>query len=53
MNEEGKWKKVKNEEGRKKYRWLRNELKRATEKGKNEYIESVCDNIMRCQSTGR
>jgi len=36
-------------EGRKKYKWLRNELESATEKGMKEYIDSMCDKIIRCQ----
>jgi len=33
MDERRKWKNVKTEEGRRNYRRLRNELKRATQKG--------------------
>jgi hypothetical protein len=40
MNERRKWKNVNNEEGRRNYRRLRNELKRATEKAKKEYLLS-------------
>jgi hypothetical protein len=36
MDERRKWKNVNNEEGRKKYRRLRNELKRATDNAKKE-----------------
>jgi hypothetical protein len=41
MDERRKWKNFKNEEGRKNYRRLRNEFKRATEKAKKEYLESI------------
>jgi type I site-specific restriction endonuclease len=37
MDERRKWKNVNNEEGRRYYRRLRNELKRATDKAKKEY----------------
>jgi len=48
LDEQGKWKKAKmKKKGIKKYRWLRNELERATEKAKKEYIDSICDKIMR------
>jgi hypothetical protein len=52
MEERRKWKTVNNEEGRKNYRRLRNELKRATDKAKKEYLESMCDKIMKFQGTG-
>ena len=39
MDEQRQWKNVNNEERRKKYRRLRNELKRATDKSKKEYID--------------
>jgi hypothetical protein len=38
-------------EGMKDYRKLRNELKRATDKVKKEYLEIICD-IMEFQRTG-
>ena len=41
------------EEGRKNYRWLRNELKRATDNTKKEYLEKICKEIMEFQRTGR
>jgi hypothetical protein len=41
MDERRKWKNVNNEEGRKNYRRLRNELKRATDNAKKEYLESM------------
>jgi hypothetical protein len=40
-------------EGRKNYRRLRNELKRATDNAKKEYIENICNEIMEFQRTGR
>jgi hypothetical protein len=51
MDERRKWKNV-NNEGRKNYRILRNELKRETDKAKKEYLESVCNNIIEFQRTG-
>jgi len=39
MDERRKWKKVNTDKGRKNYRRLRNELKRATDKVKKEYLE--------------
>ena len=45
-------KNVNNKEGRKNYRRLRKELKRATDKAKKEYLESICDKIMEFQRTG-
>jgi len=46
MDERRKWKNVNTEEFRKNYRRLRNELKRATENVKNEYIENINNEIM-------
>jgi hypothetical protein len=37
----------------KNYRRLRNELKRATDNAKKEYLESICDEIIEFQRTGR
>jgi uncharacterized membrane-anchored protein len=53
MDEQRKWKNVNNEEGRKKYRRLTNELKRATENARKEYLDSKCDEIIEFQRTGR
>jgi hypothetical protein len=53
MDEQRKWKNVNNKEGRKNYRRLRNELKRATDNTKKEYLESICDEIIEFQRTGR
>jgi coenzyme F420-reducing hydrogenase alpha subunit len=49
MNEQ--WKNV-NKEGRKNYRRLMNKLKRATDMVKEEYLESISDEIMELQRTG-
>jgi hypothetical protein len=51
MDQRRKWKNVNNEEGRKNYR--RNELKRATDNAKKEYLDSICDEIIEFQRTGR
>jgi len=53
MDERRKWKNVNAEEGRRNYRRLRNELKRATEKAKKEYLENTCTEIMEFHRTGR
>jgi len=53
MDERRKLKNVNTEEGRKNYRRLRNELKRATDNAKKEYLEKVCNEIMEFQRTGR
>ena len=53
MGERRKWKNVNNEEGRRNYRRLKNELKRATETAKKEYLENKCNEIIEFQRTGR
>ena len=53
MDERRKWKNVNTEEGRRNYRRLRNELKRATEKAKTEYLENACTEIMEFHRIGR
>ena len=53
MDERRKWKNVNTEEGRRNYRRLRNELKRATEKAKKEYLENACTEIKEFHRTGR
>jgi uncharacterized membrane-anchored protein len=53
MDERRKWKNVNKEEGRKNYRRLRNELKRATHNAKKEYLESTCEEIIEFQRTRR
>jgi len=53
MDERRKWRNVNTEEGRRNYRRLRNELKRATEKTKEEYLENACTEIMEFHRTGR
>jgi hypothetical protein len=52
MDERRKWKTVSNEEGRKNYRRLNNELRRATDKTKLEYLEYKCGEITELQRTG-
>jgi hypothetical protein len=47
-----KWKNINNKEGRKNYGRLKNKMKRATDKAKKEYLESVCDGTMEFQRTG-
>jgi hypothetical protein len=47
MDERRKWKNVNTEEGRKNYRMLRNELKRATDNAKKEYLENIRNEIMK------
>jgi len=53
MDERRKWKNVNTEEGRRNYRRLRNELERATEKAKKEYLENACTEIMEFHRRGR
>jgi hypothetical protein len=53
MGERRKWKNVNTKEGRKNYRRLRNELKRATDNAKKEYLENPYNEIMEFQRTGR
>jgi hypothetical protein len=53
IDEKKRWKNVNTKEGRKKYRRLRNELKRATDNARREYLENICNEIMKFQRTGR
>ena len=53
MDERREWKNVYTEEGRRNYRRLRNELKRATGKAKKEYLENACTEIMEFHRTCR
>ena len=53
MGERRKWKNVNNEEGRRNYRRLKNELKRVTETAKKEYLVNICNEITEFQRTGR
>jgi len=53
MNERRKWKNVNIEDGRWNYWRMGNELKRATEKAKKEYLENMCKEIMEFHRTGR
>jgi hypothetical protein len=52
MDERRKWKTVNSEEGRRNYRRMKNELKRATENDKKEYLENICKEIIEFQRTG-
>jgi type I site-specific restriction endonuclease len=53
MDERRKWKNVNTEEGRKNYRKLRNEMKRATDNAEKKYLENICKEIIEIQRTGR
>jgi type I site-specific restriction endonuclease len=53
IDERRKWKNVNTEEGKKNYRRLRNEMKRATDNAKKEYLENTCNEIMEFQRRGR
>jgi hypothetical protein len=53
MDERRKWKKVNTNKGRKNYRRLRNEFKRATDNTKKKHLENICKEIMEYQRTGR
>ena len=53
MDERMKWKNVSTEEGRKNYRRVRNELKRATDNAQKEYLEKTRNEFMEFQRTGR
>jgi hypothetical protein len=48
-----KWKILHNEVGRKSYGRMRKELKKATNKDKKEYLDSIWDEIAGCQRAGR
>ena len=47
------WKNGNNEQGRKNYRSVKNNLKRAIVEAKKEYVESICAEIMELQRIGR
>jgi hypothetical protein len=49
IDERRKLKNVNTEEGKENYRRLRNELKRATDNAKKEYLENICNEIMEFQ----
>jgi hypothetical protein len=53
MDGRRKWKNANTEEARKNYRRLRNELERATDNAKKEYLKNICDEIMEFQRTER
>ena len=46
MGESVKWKNVNTQECSKNYRRLRNELEKATDNEKKEYLENICNEIM-------
>ncbi|KDR20787.1 hypothetical protein L798_05100 [Zootermopsis nevadensis] len=52
-DERRRWKNINSEEGRQKYRRLNNELRRETDKAREDYINEVCDEIMTLQRIGR
>jgi ribosomal protein S7 len=47
MDKQKKWKNVDNEEERNNYIRLKNELEKATDNSKKEYLDSLCDDIIR------
>jgi hypothetical protein len=49
MDERRKWKNVNTKEGKKNYRMLRNEWKRATDIVKKECLWNICKEIMEFQ----
>ena len=49
MGERRKWNNVNNEEGRRNYRRLRNELKRATEKTKKNNLRTYVMRLLDCK----
>ena len=53
MDERRKWNNVNTDEGRRNDRRLRNELKRATEKAKREYLENAFTEITEFHRTDR
>lgn len=53
MNERRKWKNVSTEEGKRKYRKLNNELRRETDKAREQWTKEKCDDIERLEKEGR
>jgi hypothetical protein len=53
IDERRRLKNVNTEEDKKKYRRLRNKLKRTTDNAKKEYFENTCNEIIEFQRTGR
>jgi exonuclease III len=53
MDERRKWKNVNNEMGRLQYRRLNNELRRETEKARQEWLEGECETIENLEKCGR
>ena len=52
MDERRKWKNVNTKEGRKNYRRLRNEFKRATDNAKKEYLENILKRLWNFKEQG-
>jgi hypothetical protein len=52
MDERRKWKNFKTEEGRKNYRRLRNELKRATDNAKNNILRTYVTRLWNYKEQG-
>ena len=53
MNERRKWKAVNNEEGRRNYRRLNNELRRTTDKAREDWWRSQCEELELLDKKGR
>jgi hypothetical protein len=53
MNERRKCKSINNEEGRKQYRQLNNELRRETDLAKEKWWEEECVELEKLESSGR
>jgi len=53
MDERREWKKVNTEEGRKKYKSLNNELRRETDKAREDWWDARCDELIEYDRGGR
>jgi hypothetical protein len=53
MDERRKWKNVNSEEGRRKYRKLNNQLRRATDKARQKWWEEQCEELELLEKRGR
>jgi len=53
MDERRRWKNVNTEEGKKRYRTLNNQLRRITDKAKEQWWNSQCDELEKLDSQGR
>ena len=51
-DERRKWKNVNTEEGKKSYRTMRNELKRATDNAKKDYLKTYVKRLWNCKEQG-